>query len=369
MANKRQKKKRRKAHGLCALCGKKMSSDPAQRVVGRTGQMICVGCLKVSRVISQLPVVKAEKKEASPERDIITPGEMVKELDKAIIGQDRAKRAVAVVLWKQQLRAKGIEVPNSGLLLYGPTGCGKTALVREASRIAGLPVITADATSLSETGYRGRDAKDIIIDLADRYGAEKARYGVVFLDEIDKLAACPGNEYRASYQRGTQHSLLRLIEGTELRIDGEPFSTEGILFLFGGAFTRLRETMEAPEVRPVIGFERIPVQRKREEREPEPADFVGHGMEAELMGRISRCVPLRALTAEDMRRILLESELSVFRKYQRFFRNYGQRLELEDELVEELTRNAQERGMGARGLNALVEEWVEPRLFRLAEGA
>ena len=282
---------------------------------------------------------------------------MVRELDRFIIGQDRAKRAVAVAMWKQQIRAQGMDAPpNAGLLLYGPTGCGKTALVREAAKLAKLPFISFDATSLTEAGYRGRDASEIIDDLLAHAQDEiEASAGVVFLDEIDKLAG-RGSEYHAQHQRGTQSTLLKLVEGMEIK----SLWTGDILFIFGGAFPELTK-QESPK--PTIGFGQM--QTKEEKKELMPQDFVAYGMEAELMGRIGRCIPLHALTEDDLRRILLESELSAYRKYRTFFAQQGRTFDLDAQLVGKLVKETAKRGMGARGLNALVEEYAEPLLYEL----
>lgn len=358
MANKRQKKKQFKAIGSCALCGRPLPRERDQRVVGNTGRGVCAECLFVARRITVSPT---EKKAKPTTEEILTPQMLMERLDKAIIGQERAKRAVVVSLWKQQLRAKGYDIPNPGLLLFGPTGCGKTALAREAAKAAGLPFVVCDATTLSETGYKGKSATDIIEDLKSRYDGDVS-CAVVYLDEIDKLSA-RGNETRKEYSRGTQHSLLKLVEGTE--VDG--ISTERMLFLFSGAFTAIKTRQDRRTCR-AIGFDREEIVAEEEsEREPIPADFIAYGMEAELMGRISRCVPVRPLTEDDLRRILRESNLSHFRKYQMFFQSRGAKLELDEEAQEHLIRKTLEQGLGARGLNALLEEWVEPKLLELAE--
>ena len=329
--NYRHRKKRFKSWATCMLCGRKLPPDPNDYCVGSTGRAVCYSCLHTSYRLQGL--IREEELSKLELAGIMSPQKMVAELDRFIIGQARAKRAVAVALWKQQLRAKGLDAPpNAGLLLYGPTGCGKTALVREAARLAELPFLSFDATTLSEAGYRGRDAGDIIDDLLNHAKDElEASTGVVFLDEVDKLAG-RGDEYHAQHQRGTQSTLLKLIEGMEV----QSINTEDILFIFGGAFPELT-----------------------------PKDFVEYGMEAELMGRIGRCVPLNALNEEDLRRILLESELSAYRKYQTFFQKQGRTFDLDAQLVDELVKEALNRGMGARGLNALVEEHMEPLLFEL----
>lgn len=354
----------------CVLCGKVISVDAGQCVVGSTGRVVCHECLALSARIADSQRFSAGQTVKQP-ASFLTPREIIRRLDGAIIGQDRAKRAVAVALWKQQLRAEGDQtVPRSNLLLYGPTGCGKTALVREAAGIVGLPFVSFDATSLSETGYRGRDALDIVRDLAGRHeGNARLPWGVVFLDEFDKLAAM-GSENRTAYNRGTQHTLLKLVEGMAVDCGGTTMSTEGLLFVFGGAFSSLTAPKkEPPNAKRPVGFlAEQPEPAKEEPAEIGVTDFVAYGMEPELMGRVGQCVPLEPLTAVQLKCILLDSRLSVYRRYQWFFRNRGVELELPRECMDALVSRTLERGTGARGLNALVEELVEPLLPELAEG-
>ena len=344
----------------CELCGKPVDLALHNYVSGATGKAVCGTCLKVSQTI--LPSVE-QVSVADNGNSILTPQQIMAELDKSIIGQTRAKRAVAVALWKQQLRANGdSSVPRTNLLLYGPTGCGKTALIREAARIAGLPFLNFDATTLTEAGYRGRDALDIVQDLEDRFGEHPHLvHSVVFLDEIDKLAA-KGSEIRTQYSRGTQHSLLKLVEGTE----AGHLSTNSMLFIFSGSFTGLAARKNEPQTRP-IGFEKATSATGNTAPEISVSDFVQFGMEPELMGRVGQYVPLEPLSAEDLECILLESELSLYRQYQRFFLAHGIRFEFSGKRIRELVQGALARGTGARGLNNLVEEAVEPVLLRLAE--
>lgn len=346
----------------CELCGKPVILPLRNYVSGATGKAVCKDCLNVAqKVLPSVEPPETDKRNAQ----CLTPQQIMTELDKAIIGQDRAKKAVAIALWKQQLRAAGDRtVPRTNLLLYGPTGCGKTAIVREAARIVGLPFLSFDATTLTEAGYRGRDARDMISDLQDRFGEHPSiANSVIFLDEIDKLAA-KGSEIRTQYNRGTQHSLLKLVEGTEV----DKLSTETMLFIFGGAFTGLATKTALPRMRP-IGFENTVPPEEGVSPNISVSDFIRFGMEPELMGRVGQYIPLEPLSAEDMERILLESELSLYRQYQRFFLAHGIRFEFSGKRMRELVQDALERGTGARGLNNLVEEAVEPILLRLAEGS
>lgn len=363
-----RRKKKRIGPQQCVLCGKPQTPSSYGCIVGATGRIVCATCLGVSHKMLERAETPAREQD-SCER-IFTPQEILKELDHCIIGQEKAKRAVSIALWKQQLRANGENVPRTNLLLYGPTGCGKTALVQEAAKIVGLPYIVYDATTLSEAGYRGSDAQDMITTLQSRYGNHpKFKYGIVFLDEVDKLAG-QGSEMRTAYNRGTQHSLLKLVEGMDITTDKGTITTGNLLFIFGGAFTGIRKQKETELCRSTpIGF-----MREKEEQVPqeEPAvtteDFVRYGMEAELMGRVGQQISLEPLDADDLKKILLDSRLSLYRQYQRFFLQHGVQLEFTSAKVDELVDQALALGTGARALNTLVEDAVEPLLLRLAVG-
>ena len=363
MASKRIKKKRRKRDGQCALCGALIDFNKADYVVGITGKTVCGKCFTAGKHTIPPPLSKLE----SECEGVITPSALIQRLNSKIIGQDQAKRAVAVALWKQQLRAKGLDLPNSGLLLYGPTGCGKTALVREAANIAGLPFLCFDATTLTETGYRGKEASDILRELVSRFGPEKARCGVVFLDEVDKLAATKENSYRASYSRGTQHSLLKLLDGGEFTIEDASLSSKDILFLFGGAFSGLRDEKAGMLHRTPIGFCSEEVSSAKDANLT-MEDLIGWGMEPELMGRIGRIVPLHPLDKTHLRSILLHSDLSVYRRYQLSFARQGYTVDFSEPEIDGLIEQASALGLGARGLNALVEERMEDKLMQWSEG-
>ena len=362
MGKKRKNRQRQQAKTLsCELCGRAVDLTHHEYVSGATGKVVCKKCLHVSQKI--LPGVERTGITATDNSNILTPQQIITELDKTIIGQAVAKRAVAVAMWKQQLRAAGdTSLPRTNLLLYGPTGCGKTALVREAARIVGLPFLNFDSTTLTEAGYRGRDARDIVQDLQDRYeGNPHLAHSVIFLDEIDKLTA-RGSDIRVQYNRGTQHSLLKLVEGSEVG----RLSTDTMLFIFGGAFAGLKASKNEPRMRS-IGFEKEIVPNENATPSISVSDFVRFGMEPELMGRVGQYIPLEPLSAETLERILLESDLSLYRQYQKFFRSHGIRFELSAQRIHELVQGALNCGTGARGLNNLVEEAVEPILLRLTE--
>lgn len=356
------KKKQSPPVPRCALCKGFINILDNDYVVGSTGRMVCRGCLEMSFHILEASK-ETEKENASAPS--ITPQYIVQEVNKAIIGQEQAKSAVALAVWKQMLRANGDNaVPRTNLLLYGPSGCGKTAIIREAARIAGLPFLAVDSTGITETGYRGKNAADIVTDLLTGFkGHPHVRHAIIFIDEVDKLSA-HGADWRQAYCQGTQHALLKLVEGMEVTVDGMTINTTDLLFLFGGAFGRMREERKCAAP---IGFVRSePSCPSVTQHTAE--DFCAYGMERELMGRIGRFVPVEQLTTEQMKRILTESSLSAFVKYKKFFRAHKVRLKLPDELVEQLACESVAQGTGARGLDGAVEALVQPLLYALAEG-
>ena len=356
------KKKQSPPVPRCALCKGFINILDNDYVVGSTGRMVCRGCLEMSFHILEASKETEKENVSAPS---ITPQYIVQEVNKAIIGQEQAKSAVALAVWKQMLRANGDNaVPRTNLLLYGPSGCGKTAIIREAAKIAELPFLTVDATGITETGYRGKNAADIVTDLLTGFkGHPHVRHAIIFIDEVDKLSA-HGADWRQAYCQGTQHALLKLVEGMEVTVDGMTINTTDLLFLFGGAFGRMREERKCAAP---IGFVRSePSCPSVTQHTAE--DFCAYGMERELMGRIGRFVPVEQLTTEQMKRILTESSLSAFVKYKKFFRAHKVRLKLPDELVEQLACESVAQGTGARGLDGAVEALVQPLLYALAEG-
>lgn len=356
------KKKQSPPVPRCALCKGFINIVDNDYVVGSTGRMVCRGCLEMSFHILEASKETEKENVSAPS---ITPQYIVQEVNKAIIGQEQAKTAVALAVWKQMLRANGDNfVPRTNLLLYGPSGCGKTAIIREAARIAGLPFLAVDATGITETGYRGKNAADIVTDLLTGFkGHPHVRHAIIFIDEVDKLSA-HGADWRQAYCQGTQHALLKLVEGMEVTVDGMTINTTDLLFLFGGAFGRMQEARKCAAP---IGFVRSePFCPSVTQHTAE--DFCAYGMERELMGRIGRFVPVEQLTTEQMKRILTESSLSAFVKYKKFFRAHKVRLKLPDELVEQLACESVAQGTGARGLDGAVEALVQPLLYALAEG-
>ena len=357
MSNKKNYAKLPISH--CILCERDVNILGSDYVIGISGKMICRGCLQTAFQVLDEPELEKPQADAC-----ITPRSIIWELDKAIIGQERAKEAVALAIWKQLLRANGDDtVPRTNLLLYGPSGCGKTAMIRQAAKITGLPFLTVDAAGITETGYLGKNAADIITDLLAVYGQhEHVKHAIIFIDEVDKLAAC-GSSWRQACCQGTQHALLKLVEGMEvITKDGITVDTGELLFLFGGAFGRMAQKNRAAS----IGFIREEPVQPSDNLTAE--DFCAYGMERELMGRIGRFVPVEQLTMGQLKQIFTKSSLSAFVRYQKFFNAHKVRLKLTDKLIDQLACEAIAQGTGARGLDGAVEALVQPLMYRLAEG-
>ena len=348
MSSKRIRKKRLKQNGLylrCVLCGQPLDGQKGNFVSGRHGQ-VCHHCLQTSAVLAE-----PQKEENRAEQlEHLTPQMLMAQLDASIVGQEQAKRAVALAMWKQRLQADGrTNVPTGHLLLYGPSGCGKTYLATQAAKLCGLPYLVFDATSLTEAGYKGRDAAEIFksYEAANR-GHPNLKHGVIILDEIDKLTGT-GSAERQAHFRGTQHTLLKQME-----------REDGILLLLCGAFHGLSEA----DRRPAIGFvqpeQTTPIQALSEV-------FVAYGMERELMGRISTYVSLAALTEQDLL-ALLQKQDSVLAQYQAFFSGFGIDLVLPEAEAVEFARHALQQGTGARGMKRELDRCMEPLLLELAAG-
>lgn len=364
-----KKKHRKQEKEHCALCDRRvLPSDKKNSVVGSTGKIVCSSCLSVSNHIinsfRQQPVYPENTSDK-----ITTPAEIIKNLDRSIIGQEEAKKAIAVAMWKQTLRAnQHLPIPKLNLLLYGPTGCGKTTIVQTAAELIGLPFLSFDASALTEAGYRGRDAADVIKDLVSAYkGTGDIQYAVVFLDEIDKLSAS-GNDARKEYHRGDQHSILKLVENAFYEIDSKWISTKNMLFIFGGAFSGLTFGHNKVNRKPIGFLPAGSTTDKSKEFCLSVEDFIHYGMEPELMGRIGQIVPVHPLTKQDLAQILLKSSRSAYLEYRRFFSYNNIELTLSQIEAEELAQIALDRGTGARGLNALIEQHMEPLLLRYSEG-
>ena len=349
MSSKRIRKKRAQQAGqdlFCVMCGRLLHTNAKNYVCGRHG-VVCHRCIHTSHLLAE---AKPNTKEQTASA-IMTPQQLMDKLNTTITGQQPAKRAVSLAMWKQQLCANGMEhVPTSHILLYGPSGCGKTYLATQAAKLCNLPYLVFDSTTLTEAGYKGRNASDVFKDYqAANKGHPKLDYGIIILDEIDKLAG-KGSGDRQAHYRGTQHTLLKQLE-----------QNTGLLYILCGAFQGLVDRKEASP----IGFVR---ENPKYVSQIAAESFISYGMERELIGRISAHIAIQALTTADLVALLLEKEGSVFQEYRLFFQQQGIDLVMTEEEAAKFAAAAIQSGTGARGLHTELDRCMEPLMLQVAAG-
>ena len=364
----------------CSFCGK--SKDEVRRLIaGPDGVFICDDCVDICKAM----VDETNEKDKTAEVPLKKPAEIKEELDKYIVGQDKAKKVLSVAVYNHYKRINslvkakktddGVEIEKSNILLLGPTGCGKTLLARTLAKVLNVPFATSDATTLTEAGYVGEDVENILLKLIQNadYDIDRAQRGIIYIDEIDKIARKSENVSitRDVSGEGVQQALLKIIESTVasvppqggrkhpqqecLRID-----TTNILFICGGAFEGLDKIIEGRLDRKSIGFDAVIEGRKEKDhakilREVQPHDILKFGIIPELVGRLPVIAALDELRRDDLVRILTEPKNALVKQYQKLLSYDGAELVFDHDALEEIADKAIERKIGARGLRAVME--------------